>query len=487
MLVAFAIVACVLGVLAMALALYGMLGPFGGVLGLLIGVGLLVVAPLVGMKRVERWLERDAPIPWQARAKVLGVVGALAFAALVSGAWTELRAGLTRFAAAVRSTPSDTGTDAGADASADATGDAAEDAPVDRADSPAEAAVDAPPAPPEDRAARWSVPKPFGWALGDGGGAAILTARDQLRVVGGDGTLRFDRNLPDLELDRGIGFDEARGVVAIAYAGKPAAASVILFDAASGNVRWRHAPARKRATRVLFGAPGQVLFFDDVALTALDEAKGTELWSVPLDATRKPGASAITTAEVLGDRALVTIVSSDPRESELRVLDGDGGVAWKLTQPGVLTTLAVSGGPYVLSSTATDGGARIEARDLVTGDVRFEQRVGDGGLAALGEVGAGGLAVAREGEMIVARDVQTGATRFELPAPTGSAFLVSPRQPGVVLVTSSAGDTTLSRHDETGARKAFVRVPFAAAPLAACDAGVLVESLREGDLRFLPW
>jgi hypothetical protein len=190
---------------------------------------------------------------------------------------------------------------------------------------------------------------------------------------------------------------------------------------------------------------------------------------------------------VLGDRALVTIVSSDPRESELRVLDGDGGVAWKLTQPGVLTTLAVSGGPYVVTSMAMDGGARIEARDLATGDVRFEQRVGDGGLTALGEVGAGGLAVAREGEVIVARDLQTGATRFELPAPTGSAFLVSPRQPGVVLVTSSAGDTTLSRHDETGARKAFVRVPFAAAPLATCDAGVLVETLREGDLRFLPW
>jgi outer membrane protein assembly factor BamB len=490
-LVAFAIVACILGLLTLALTLYGVLGVFGGVLGLLLGAGLLVVAPLLGTKRFERWLERDAPLSWQTRAKVLGVVGALVLAGLVAGAWTPLRIGLTRLIADLRSTPAQVGADAGTDAGADAAKDGAADATADSATdaaSPADAAEDAAPSPPEERAARWSVPRPYGWALGEGGSIAVLAARDHLSVLASDGKLQFDHTSTDLELDPKLAYDETRGLLGIAFSGKPATTSVVLFDAKNGDKRWSHVPARKRATRAFFGAPGEVLFFDDATLTALDETKGTVLWTAPLDLARKPGASLVTTADVLEGRTLLTLVSSDPRESSLRVLEGDGGVAWKLAQPGVLTTLAVAGGPFVLSSSSADGGSRLTARDPATGDVRFEQGVGDGGgLPAVGDVGAGGLSVSREGDVLVARDVQTGAAKLELPFPAGAAFLVSPRQPGVVVVTQTAGDTTIARYDETGARKSFVRAPFVGSPLAWCAAGVLLDVPRESELRFVPW
>jgi outer membrane protein assembly factor BamB len=218
---------------------------------------------------------------------------------------------------------------------------------------------------------------------------------------------------------------------------------VIALDTATGRERWH-----TDVNQVTHYAPSlddrTVLVSADDRFIALERASGAPRWEAPLG--EHAGGGVLTRT---GSDPIALVVTE---RGVVAALDGRTGQArWSVQLPGDIWAVPAGGaragaGAVLWAGEAGETTSRLRLFDLATGAVRWESTVEPGATAP---VIHDGLVVVGEGNgnfaaRIVARDLETGAERWSVPAPASFESGVTPGAAGGdVVVTDHFGTVTL--------------------------------------------
>ena len=195
----------------------------------------------------------------------------------------------------------------------------------------------------------------------DRNGVAVTTSARSVYLLDAEGHVRWRAAVDDVGLGQpALGPDE------VLVGG---AASVTLLDRSDGSTRWTRA-SEAAANSLAIAGDAALVGDDSGALTAVDVATGDPRWSV-----RQPGAL-WSGARV--DRATGAVVASWHQSDvpTVRVLDlATGALRWEAPTDRFSGAPTVHGGRVVLTIGDGDRHARVEARDLATGQVQWQTRV----------------------------------------------------------------------------------------------------------------
>ena len=229
---------------------------------------------------------------------------------------------------------------------------------------------------------------------------------------------------------------------------------VVALDTATGRERWRTDVARVTHYEPALDGHSVLVSADD-RFIALERASGARRWEAPVGehaggaVLSRVGSEPI--ALVTTERGLVAAL--DGRTGQARWSIQLPGDIWAAPAAGVTANAAVG----AVLWTGADGEAvnRLRVFDLATGTVRWEFDVEAGasapvihdGLVVLGE-GDGNFAA-----RVVARDVDSGAERWSVPAPASFEAGVTPGAAGRDVVVSDHFGTITLVDARTGTRR----------------------------------
>jgi outer membrane protein assembly factor BamB len=229
---------------------------------------------------------------------------------------------------------------------------------------------------------------------------------------------------------------------------------VVALDTATGRERWRTDVARVTHYEPALDGHSVLVSADD-RFIALERASGARRWEAPVGehaggaVLSRVGSEPI--ALVTTERGLVAAL--DGRTGQARWSIQLPGDIWAAPAAGVTANAAVG----AVLWTGADGEAvnRLRVFDLATGTVRWESDVEAGasapvihdGLVVLGE-GDGNFAA-----RVVARDVDSGAERWSVPAPASFEAGVTPGAAGRDVVVSDHFGTITLVDARTGTRR----------------------------------
>jgi len=333
----------------------------------------------------------------------------------------------------------------------------------------------------------WSVAaEGWGQPASDGRSVYFLTrSHDVVAVRAADGEVRWRART---QSSRGVP-DGSRLVVAggVVVAGDY---DLYAFDASTGRLRWRFAPAQGHGPGYYLGDPADgVVYAGSPAglVYAVDAASGAQLWAVPVTTVVGPTTAyapvatrdlVIAPFTVFDGRATGGVVALDARTGVQRwrragqpwaggpVAGGDFAVV--ATNSGMLTSLSTKdgsvrwtvGAPETAEGSVRDFRPLVCSRDLVVAgslsgsvtayDAGTRRRLWESAMLRLGSVGPAFAASAATvyvpfvSGRLVAFDLQTGAVRW-VTAPAQGAFRWAP----VVAdrAVYAAGDAVLQAFD----------------------------------------